>query len=218
MPSRPTRPAPPQPRRVSDSARIVDPRGRAKAYRPLPAAARAAAVERGLAAYERGAFYLAHEELEPAWMAAADPAERELLGGLIKLAAAYVHAARGNPAGAVTNLRGARERLAEAAAARGVAAASVATRRPPAGAPAGRMATGTEWRTTLDVDLAALLAAADDRLARAAALAAAPDGPARPGTHPPSPGPPHDVAGPSQRARRPPLDLDPPAILRRTIA
>jgi predicted metal-dependent hydrolase len=43
-----------------------------------------------------------------------DPAERDLYQGLIKLAAAYVHAVRGNPAGVVKNLRGARERLADA--------------------------------------------------------------------------------------------------------
>jgi predicted metal-dependent hydrolase len=97
--------------------RIVDPRGRAKAFRPLPLPEREAALARGLDAYARGAFYLAHEELEPAWMAADDPAERELLAGLIKLAAAGVHAARGNPAGVATNLRGSQERLARAQAA-----------------------------------------------------------------------------------------------------
>jgi hypothetical protein len=44
-------------------------------------------------------------------------AEREVLQGLIKLAAAFVHAARGNPAGVAKNLRGARVRLAEAGSA-----------------------------------------------------------------------------------------------------
>ena len=39
---------------------------------------------------------------------------RELLQGLIKLAAAHVHGVRGNPAGVVKNLVGARERLAGA--------------------------------------------------------------------------------------------------------
>jgi len=43
-----------------------------------------------------------------------DAAERALLQGLIKLAAAFVHAARGNPAGVGKNLRGAREHLARA--------------------------------------------------------------------------------------------------------
>ena len=42
------------------------------------------------------------------------PAERALLQGLIKVAAAYVHAARGNPVGIVRNLEGARIRLVEA--------------------------------------------------------------------------------------------------------
>ncbi len=97
-------------------ARIVDARGRAKAFRPLDPDARHTAVERGLAAYARGDFYLAHEELEPAWMGSADAGERELLAGLIKLAAAFVHAARGNPAGVATNLRGAQARLDQAAA------------------------------------------------------------------------------------------------------
>ena len=44
-----------------------------------------------------------------------DPVERALLQGLIKLAAAYVHDVRGNPAGIVRNLEGARALLAEAA-------------------------------------------------------------------------------------------------------
>ena len=73
---------------------------------------RRAALEEGLAAYEGGDFFLAHELLEPAWMGADDVAERELLQGLIKLAAAFVHGARSNPAGMVKNLRGARDRLA----------------------------------------------------------------------------------------------------------
>ena len=95
-------------------------------------------MARGLAAYARGDYYLAHEELEPAWMGTADPAERELLAGLIKVAAAFVHASRGNPVGAVTNLRGARARLAGAAA------------------------TGHDG----GFDVPALLTAIDDRLAR----------------------------------------------------
>lgn len=88
--------------------------GRAKAYRPLPAAARRHALELGLAAYDRGDFFLAHELLEPAWMGTRDLSERELLQGVIKLAAAFVHQARRNPVGVEKNLRGARERLANA--------------------------------------------------------------------------------------------------------
>jgi hypothetical protein len=86
--------------------------GRAKAYRPLPVEARAAAARSGLEAYERGDYFEAHELLEPAWMGTSDPAERELVQGLIKLAAAFVHAARGNPLGIDKNLRGAQARLA----------------------------------------------------------------------------------------------------------
>lgn len=86
--------------------------GRAKAYRPLPAEARRAAIEAGLTAYAADDWFLAHELLEPAWMGTRDLAERELLQGVIKLAAAFVHGARGNPAGIEKNLRGARERVA----------------------------------------------------------------------------------------------------------
>ena len=85
--------------------------GRAKAYRPLPEAARRAAFASALEAYERGDFFLAHELLEPAWMGASEPAERALHSGLIKVAAAFVHAVRGNAAGVTKNLEGARTRL-----------------------------------------------------------------------------------------------------------
>jgi hypothetical protein len=85
--------------------------GRAKAYRPLPTADRAAALEAGLAAFARGDFFEAHELLEPAWMGSADPAERELHQGLIKMAAAWVHATRGNALGMRKNLDGAIARL-----------------------------------------------------------------------------------------------------------
>jgi hypothetical protein len=88
--------------------------GRPKAYRPLPFAERRTAFLAGVAAYARGDFFEAHELLEPAWMGSDDPAERELHQGLIKLAAGYVHAVRGNADGVAKNLRGARERLATA--------------------------------------------------------------------------------------------------------
>ena len=90
--------------------------GRAKAYRPLSAEDRASAARAGLEAYERSDFFEAHELLEPAWMGTDDPAERELVQGLIKLAAAFVHATRGNPLGVRKNLVGSRERLATAVA------------------------------------------------------------------------------------------------------
>jgi predicted metal-dependent hydrolase len=88
--------------------------GRPKAYRPLPTAERRAALSAGIAAYERGDFFEAHELLEPAWMGTADPVERDLHQGLIKLAAAFVHDVRGNPVGMMKNLTGARARLAAA--------------------------------------------------------------------------------------------------------
>ena len=72
---------------------------RRKAYRPIPESERDAAIAAGLAAYERGDFFEAHEDLEPAWMGTDVVAERALLQGIIKVAAAYVHDVRGNPAG-----------------------------------------------------------------------------------------------------------------------
>ena len=62
---------------------VVGRDGRAKAYRPLPAEARAVALEAGLAAYDRGDYFDAHELLEPAWMGTDDLAERALLQGQI---------------------------------------------------------------------------------------------------------------------------------------
>jgi hypothetical protein len=90
---------------------IVGSDGRAKAYRPLPDAKRIAAVVAGLEAYAADDFFEAHELMEPAWMGSADPAERSLIQGLIKVAAADVHAVRGNPPGVRRNLEGARDRL-----------------------------------------------------------------------------------------------------------
>jgi hypothetical protein len=101
---------------MTERSVVVGRDGRAKAYRPLPEAARTTALSAGLAAYERGDFFAAHEDLEPAWMGTDDLAERALLQGLIKVAAAYVHDVRGNPAGIARNLTGARTLLLEAAA------------------------------------------------------------------------------------------------------
>jgi predicted metal-dependent hydrolase len=99
---------------VTERSVVVGRDGRAKAYRPLPASERVAAMEAGLAAYGRGDFFEAHELLEPAWMGTPDLPERALLQGLIKVAAAYVHDVRGNPPGIVRNLTGARALLDEA--------------------------------------------------------------------------------------------------------
>ena len=124
-------------------ATIVQTGGRAKAYRPLPDADRRAAFEEAVAAYGRGDFFEAHELLEPAWMGASDLAERDLDQGLIKLAAAFVHGVRGNPRGIQRNLEGARERLV--------------------------LAVGTPAEVASGLDVAALVAAVDERLARLAA-------------------------------------------------
>jgi hypothetical protein len=99
---------------MTERSVVIGRDGRAKAYRPLPEADRAAALAAGLRAYEEGDFFEAHELLEPAWMGTDVPADRALLQGLIKLAAAYVHAVRRNPTGLVRNLQGARARLVEA--------------------------------------------------------------------------------------------------------
>jgi hypothetical protein len=95
----------------------VEQGGRLKAYRPLPADARRAALVEAIDAYEHGDFFEAHELLEPAWMGTDDAAERELYQGLIKLAAAYVQAARGNAKGWRQSLENARRRLSAVSAA-----------------------------------------------------------------------------------------------------
>ncbi len=113
---------------------------RRKAYRPIPPDRRRAALEAGLAAYSRGDFFEAHELLEPAWMGTSDLAERALYQGLIKLAAGYVHAVRGNPIGMARNLEGARRHLATS------------------------MQLDPDWGSRADVDLPALVAEVDARL------------------------------------------------------
>jgi len=121
---------------------VVDADGRAKAYRPLAASARTAAVIAGLHAYATGDYFEAHELMEPAWMGSDDSAERDLIQGLIKLAAADVHGVRGNPAGVARNLQGARDRL-------------------------GRVSRD-DAIPEIEVDLSGLLDAIDRRLARLA--------------------------------------------------
>ena len=120
---------------------------RAKAYRPIPPDLRRGALEDGLAAFDRGDFFLAHELLEPAWMGTSNLAERALYQGLIKVAAGYVHAVRGNPIGFARNLRGAREHLA------------TSRRLDP------------QMAITAGIDLPALLEGVDERLAAVAAVA-----------------------------------------------
>ena len=136
---------------MTERAVVIGRDGRAKAYRPLPEADRTAALTAGLAAYAAGDYFEAHELLEPAWMGTNVPADRALLQGLIKVAAAYVHDVRGNPAGIVRNLKGARARLVEAEEDRPETGLTI------------------PW-----LDVPALIAAVDDRLAD---LAIHPDGP-----------------------------------------
>ena len=128
---------------VARSDRVVQLDGRAKAYRPLPVGARAAAMLQGMAAYASGDAFDAHEAWEPAWMGTDDVAERALIQGLIKLAAADVHGGRGNPRGVARNLAGALERLRSAADA------------------------GVTTAPGIVIDLAALIDAAAARLVRA---------------------------------------------------
>jgi predicted metal-dependent hydrolase len=122
---------------------------RRKAYRPIPPDLRRDALEAGLAAFGRGDFFLAHELLEPAWMGTSNLAERALYQGLIKLAAGYVHAVRGNPIGVARNLRGAREHLETSR----------------------RLEPGVA--TAAGIDLAELLSGIEARLAAVAAVAEA---------------------------------------------
>jgi predicted metal-dependent hydrolase len=131
---------------ATDRRLLIRQGDRDKAYRPLPLAARHAAFEAGVALYAAGEPFEAHEALEPAWMGTDDLAERALHQGLIKVAAAYVHLGRGNPAGLRKNLEGARRHLALAGPA------------------------GVAW----GVDLASLLADVDARLADPAFAATAP--------------------------------------------
>jgi predicted metal-dependent hydrolase len=105
---------PPAPAPRPDRIRQGD---RDKAYRPLSLEDRRAAFDEGIACWERGDWFAAHEALEPAWMGTDDLGERALHQGLIKVAAAYVHAVRGNPLGIARNLVGARRHLAGAHAA-----------------------------------------------------------------------------------------------------
>ncbi len=121
---------------------------RRKAYRPLSPEARRSALEAGLHAYSQGDFFEAHELLEPAWMGTSDLAERALYQGLIKLAAGYVHAVRGNPIGLARNLEGARRHLETS------------------------LDQDPGWGSSFGIDLPRLLDAVDERLASIGALAA----------------------------------------------
>ena len=55
--------------------------------------------ERGVAEFNAGRFFEAHEAWEELWLSAAEP-EKTYLQGLIQIAAAFHHHARRNPRGA----------------------------------------------------------------------------------------------------------------------
>jgi iron complex transport system ATP-binding protein len=152
------------------SALIRDPDGRLKAYRPLPPERRLELLDRCLAAYVAGDFFAAHEMLEPAWMGTDDPAERALHQGLIKLAAAGVHASRGNAEGVRRNLEGSARRL-DLVPAQAAGALGEALRRVDLAATRG-------WiEAVLDADLHARDDAARASLARLVAAGPAPVAP-----------------------------------------
>ena len=70
-----------------------------------------ASVRLGLALYNAGRFWEAHEALEAVWRASG-PAERALWQGLIQAAAAMLHRERGNAHGLRVQGRAAVEKLA----------------------------------------------------------------------------------------------------------
>lgn len=70
------------------------------------------ALERGVALFNDGRFWEAHEAWEGIWLAA-EGDEKQFLQGLIQLAAAYHHVQRGtSPRGAVRLFEAALRRLA----------------------------------------------------------------------------------------------------------
>jgi predicted metal-dependent hydrolase len=63
----------------------------------------ASAYEHGLALFDQGRFFEAHEALEDEWRACTGP-EKKFLQGLIQVAAALHHHANGNHAGTLSLL------------------------------------------------------------------------------------------------------------------
>ena len=64
----------------------------------------------GIALFNRGEFFAAHEVLEDVWRPSAEP-ERKFLQGLIQVAVALHHHSKGNFAGAASLLRRAAQNL-----------------------------------------------------------------------------------------------------------
>lgn len=67
----------------------------------------------GIALFNAGKFWHAHEEWEQAWLAAADPQIKLFYKGIIQTAAALVHWQKGNPKGLHLNWTKARAKLIE---------------------------------------------------------------------------------------------------------
>ncbi len=68
-------------------------------------------LEQGIELIREGAYFEAHEELEDEWREA-PPEERAFLQGLVHVAVAWHHAARGNRPGCERQLEKAARRLA----------------------------------------------------------------------------------------------------------
>ena len=71
---------------------------------------RSVTLERGLELIRAGDYFEAHEELEDEWRKA-PTAERDFLQGLVHIAVAWLHAARGNRPGCERQLEKAARRL-----------------------------------------------------------------------------------------------------------
>jgi predicted metal-dependent hydrolase len=63
-----------------------------------------AAFRRGIAQFNAGEFWEAHESWEVIWLPAAEP-DKTFLQGIIQVSAGFHHHRRGNPAGARSLLR-----------------------------------------------------------------------------------------------------------------
>jgi predicted metal-dependent hydrolase len=68
-------------------------------------------LERGIALFNRGEYFECHEVLEEAWTPERGP-RRLFLQSLIHMAVGFYHSRRGNPVGAVRQLRKGLKKLA----------------------------------------------------------------------------------------------------------
>ena len=68
-------------------------------------------LERGIALFNSGQFFEAHEAWEDAWRAETDKTTRSFLQGLIQVAAGFVKWQRGHPRGMAALLEGGGDKL-----------------------------------------------------------------------------------------------------------